>query len=314
VDRPATQANPRRYRPAASARRYFTTNTVAPEAPAWAPFKSRVFRWLWIGVLISWTGTWMQTVGGQWLVVDAPNASRAVGPALAGVVIAHFRGVPVVFALNAASVIFLAVALLLWHRESAEPTSRERFVSALRAGGRYVWHEPVVRRIMLRAIMFVAPAMGLWAQLPVIASQHLRVGTDGFGALFAALGTGAIVGALLLGRLKNNMSINGILTAGAVLYAAALAVIIFVPSFPIALATLVLSGVAWMAITSTLQAEMQLVLPGWVRDRGMALYTVTFMGSQTAGALICGVFRSAGDGVHLPPVARLQPLMSCTGG
>jgi predicted MFS family arabinose efflux permease len=204
-------------------------------------------------------------------------------------------------ALNAASVIFLAVALLLWHRESAEPTSRERFVSALRAGGRYVWHEPVVRRIMLRAIMFVAPAMGLWAQLPVIASQHLRVGTDGFGALFAALGTGAIVGALLLGRLKNNMSINGILTAGAVLYAAALAVIIFVPSFPIALATLVLSGVAWMAITSTLQAEMQLVLPGWVRDRGMALYTVTFMGSQTAGALICGVFRSAGDGSTCPP-------------
>jgi hypothetical protein len=69
------------------------------------------------------------------------NVSRAVGPALACVVIAHFGGVPVVFALNAASVIFLAVALLLWHLESAEPTSRERFVSALRAGGRYVRHE-----------------------------------------------------------------------------------------------------------------------------------------------------------------------------
>jgi MFS family permease len=345
--------------------------------------------------LISWTGTWMQTVGAQWLLVDAPNAavlvslvqaattlpvmmlalpggvladsfdrrwllfaiqvyffvvgillavltaagqmppalliaftfllgagaavqlptwaatvpelvprtqlraasrldlvsvnvSRAVGPALAGVVIAHFGGVPVVFALNAASVIFLAVALLLWRRRSAEPTSRERFVPALRAGGRYVWHEPVVRRIMLRAIMFVTPAMGLWALLPLIASQHLRVGADGFGALFAALGTGAIVGALLLGRLKT-VSTNAILTAGAVLYAAALAVIILAPSFPIALATLVLSGVAWMAMTSTLQAEMQLVLPGWVRARGMALYTVTFMGSQTAGALLWGL-------------------------
>ena len=42
-------------------------------------------------------------------------------------------------------------------------------------------------------------------------------------------------------------------------------------------------------MTSTLQAEMQLVLPGWVRARGMALYTVTFMGSQTAGALLWGV-------------------------
>jgi MFS family permease len=370
--------------------------TSVTESAPWAPFRNRAFRWLWIGVLISWTGTWMQTLGAQWLVVDQPNAaalvslvqaaitlpvmmlalpggvladsfdrrwllfviqvyffvvgillavltaagqmppalliaftfllgagaavqlpswaatvpelvprtqlraasrldlvsvnvSRAVGPALAGVVIAHFGGVPVVFALNAASVVFLAVALLLWRRSSPAPASRERFVPALRAGGRYVWHEPVVRRIMLRAILFVAPAMGLWALLPVIASQHLGVGADGYGALFAALGTGAILGALLLGRVKTTVSINGILTAGAVLYAAALVVIILVPSFAIALATLVLSGVAWMAMTSTLQAEMQLVLPGWVRARGMALYTVTFMGSQTAGALIWGL-------------------------
>jgi len=368
---------------------------VAPEAPAFAPFQNRAFRWLWIGVLISWTGTWMQAVGAQWLVVDAPNAatlvslvqaattlpvmmlalpggvladsfdrrwllfaiqvyffgvgillaaltaagqmppalliaftfllgagaavqlptwaatvpelvprtqlraasrldlvsvnvSRAVGPALAGVVIAHLGGVPVVFALNAASVIFLAVALLLWRRRSAEVTSRERFVPALRAGGRYVWHEPVVRRIMLRAIFFVAPAMGLWALLPVIASQHLHVGADGFGALFAALGTGAIIGALLLGRLKTGVPTNGVLTAGGLLYAAALAVIILVPSFPVALSILIISGVAWMAMTSTLQAEMQLVLPGWVRARGMALYTMIFMGSQTAGALLWG--------------------------
>ncbi len=159
---------------------------------------------------------------------------------------------------------------------------------ALRAGGRYVWHEPVVRRILLRALIFVAPAMGLWALLPVIASQHLGVGADGFGALFAALGTGAILGALLLGRLKTGVSTNGILTAGGLLYAATLAVIILVSSFPIALATLVVSGVAWMAMTSTLQSETQLVLPAWVRARGMGLYTVNFMGSQTVGALIWG--------------------------
>jgi MFS family permease len=135
--------------------------------------------------------------------------------------------------------------------------------------------------------MFVVPATGLWALLPVIASQHLGLGADGFGLLFAALGTGAILGALILGRVKTT-SANGILLAAGVLYAMALAVIILVPNFAVALALLVLSGVAWMAITSTLQTEMQLVLPGWVRARGMALYTVIFMGSQTGGALIWG--------------------------
>jgi MFS family permease len=366
------------------------------DSSAWAPLRRRAFRWLWLGVLISWTGTWMQTVGAQWLVVDASNAavlvslvqaattlpvmllalpggvladsfdrrwllftvqvyffivgillavltafgqmppvlllgftfllgvgtavqlpgwgatvpelvprtqlraasrldlvsvnvSRAVGPALAGLVIAHLGGVPVVFALNAMSVVVLAIALLLWRRPQPDLPSRERFVPALRAGGRYVWHEPVVRRILLRAIMFVVPAVALWALLPLIATQHLQVGADGYGALFGALGVGAILGAWVLGRVTTSRSTNGILTAAGVLYAAALALVIVVPSFLAALATLVLSGMGWMAVTSTLQAEIQLVLPAWVRARGIAIYTVTFTGSLTAGALLCGL-------------------------
>ena len=398
------------------------TPTGEPAPPAadsttWAPLRNRAFRWLWMGVLISWVGTWMQTVGAQWLLVDAPNAatlvsfvaaantlpvmllalpggvladsfdrrwllfsiqayfviigillavltavgqmppalliaftfllgagaavqlptwgatlpelvprtqlraasrldlvgvnvSRAVGPALAGLIIAHLGGVPVVFAANAASVVFLAVALLAWRRPQSDLSSRERFVPALRAGGRYVWHEPIVRRLLLRVIVFVTPAMALWALLPLIASQHLRVGADGYGALFAALGLGAILGALVLGRVRTNLSINGILAVAVTLYAAALAVIILVASFPAALATLVLSGLAWMAVTSTLQSELQLILPLWVRARGVAVYTVTFMGSQTAGALLWG---GLADRVGLRPTLLLAAVVVLAG-
>ena len=382
-----------------------THTAAALDSGALAPLRQRAFRWLWIGVLISWTGTWMQTVGAQWLLVDAPNAavlvslvqaattlpvmlfalpggvladsfdrrwllfsiqayffvlgtvlavltalgqmppalliaftflfgvgaaiqlptwasnipelvpraqlraasrldlvgvnvSRAIGPAIGGVVIAHFGGVPVVFALNALSVLFLAVALLRWRRPPAEVRRRERFVRALRAGGRYVWHEPVVRRILLRVIIFVAPAVAMWALLPVIASQHLGLQADGYGALFGALGAGAILGAVLLGRIKNRVSTNAILAGGAALYGAALALLILVPSFLAALGTLILSGIAWMAVTSTLQAELQLILPGWVRARGIAIFTVTFMASQTGGALLWGLIA---DQVGLRP-------------
>jgi MFS family permease len=370
---------------------------AAADSSAWAPLRHRAFRWLWLGMLFSWTGTWMLNAGAQWLVVHAPNAaalvslvqasstlpvmllalpggvladsfdrrwllfsvqayvfivgillavltaagqmppalllaftfalaaglalrlptwgatipelvprtqlraasrldlvsvnvSMAIGPALAGLVIAHLGGVPVVFALNAISVLFLAIALLSWRRPQAGlGNGREHFVLALRAGGRYVWHDPVVRRILLRAIIFVAPATALWALLPVIATQRLGLGADGFGALFGALGVGAIVGALVLPRLGTPLSTNGILGAAGVLYAAALAVIVLVPSFPAALATLVVAGVAWMAATSTLVSELQLVLPIWVRARGVAIYAITFAGSQAAGALIWGL-------------------------
>jgi MFS family permease len=371
--------------------------TVAADAPPWAPLRHRAFRWLWAGVLVSWTGTWMQTVGAQWLLVDAPNAaalvslvqaanalpvmllalpggvladsfdrrwllftvqayfctvgialavltaagqmppalliaftfalgagaavqlpgwgatvpelvprselraasrldlvgvnvSRAVGPALAGVVIAHLGGVPIVFAVNALSVVPFAAALLFWRRPQSDvDIPRERFVPALRAGGRYVVHEPVVHRLLLRALTFVVPAVALWALLPVIASRRLGLGADGYGALFGALGLGAILGALLLARVRDRLSTNGVLTAAGVAFAAALAAVVSVRSFPLGLVTLVVAGMAWMAVTSTLQAELQLVLPGWVRARGVAIYTVVFMGSQAGGSVLWGL-------------------------
>jgi MFS family permease len=239
------------------------------------------------------------------------NLSRTIGPALAGLVIAHLGGVPVVFALNALSVVFLAIALLLWRQpRSGVDSPRERFLPALLAGGRYAWHQPLVQRLLLRAILFVAPATALWALLPIVASQRLGLEADGYGALFAALGVGAIAGALILGRVRSRASTNGMLGMGGVLYAAALAAVVVVPSFPAAVAALVFAGLAWMAVTSTLQAELQLGLPVWVRARSLAIYTVTFMGSQAAGALLWGV---AADRVGLQPTVLLAAVLVLAG-
>jgi predicted MFS family arabinose efflux permease len=240
------------------------------------------------------------------------NLARSVGPALAGLVIAYLGGVPVVFALYAASVVVFAVALLFWRRPQAESERRrERFLPALRAGSRYVWHEPIVRRILLRTILFITPAMALWALLPLIASQRLGLGADGYGALFGALGLGAIVGVVVLGRVRDRLSTNGMLGAAGVLYAAALAAIILAPSFPAALVTLVLAGLAWMAVTSTLAAELQLFLPVWVRARGLAVYVVVFTGSMTAGALVWGL---VAERIGLQPTFLIAAIVVLAGG
>src|ERR687884_2344163 len=52
--------------------------SAAPGSSPWGPLRRPAFRWLWLGVLISTIGTWMQTVGAQWLVVDKPNAAVLV--------------------------------------------------------------------------------------------------------------------------------------------------------------------------------------------------------------------------------------------
>jgi MFS family permease len=121
----------------------------------------------------------------------------------------------------------------------------------------------------------------------------LGLGADGYGALFGALGLGAIVGAFVLGQVRDRLSTNGLLTAAGVLYAAALAVIVLTLSVPAALAMLVLAGVAWMAMTSTLAAELQLFLPVWVRARALAVFMLTFTGSMTVGALVWGLVAEA---------------------
>lgn len=376
--------------------------SVAPDdSSPWAPLRHRVFRWLWLGMLFSWIGTWMQTVGAQWLLVDDPNAAilvslvqvattlplmllalpggvladsfdrrrllltvqaylfvigillaaltaaglmrpalllaftfaigvgaavqlptwqammpelvprsqlraatrmdlvsvngaRSIGPALAGLVIAYLGGVPVVFALYAVCAVVFAAALFFWRRPAAGAGNRrERFVPALRAGGRYVWHEPVVRRILLRVMVFVTPAMAMWTLLPLIASQRLGLGAAAYGALFGAFGVGAILGAVVLGRVRDHLSTNGLLTVAGSVYATGSASLVLIPGLPAALVTLVLAGLAWMAVASTFAAELQLFLPGWVRARGFALYMVTFTGSMTLGALLWGLVAEA---------------------
>ncbi|HEY5473987.1 MAG TPA: MFS transporter, partial [Candidatus Limnocylindrales bacterium] len=216
------------------------------------------------------------------------NVARAVGPAIAGLVIAAF-GVPPVFAVNAACTMFLILAILAWRREPTVTTRvRERFLPALRAGGRYVRHEPVVRLILIRLAMFVAPATAMWALLPLIAHRQLGLGADGYGVLFAAVGLGAILAAFTMGRIKQHISANTVLSLVALAYAIAFALTMVVPGLLGALPLLFVLGFAWTATVSTLNAELQLYLPGWVRARAIAVYLMTFTGAQAVASPIWG--------------------------
>lgn len=215
------------------------------------------------------------------------NVARAAGPAIAGLIIATW-GVPPVFAFTALCAAVLATVLLAWRRPSSLGGDRERFLPALRAGGRYVRHEPVVRVILGRLALFVAPAAALWALLPLIASQRLGLQAGGYGLLFAALGAGAVLGALTLGRVNQHLSSNALLSVVGLLYAAALAGTMLAPGLAVAIPLLVVAGFSWTATVSTVNAELQLFLPGWVRARAIAVYLMSFLGTMAVASPIWG--------------------------
>ena len=130
------------------------------------------------------------------------NLARAVGPAIAGVLIAR-AGVGAVFALNTATFLVFGLVVAAWHPPAGTTAQLpERFASALRAGERYVRYSPVVRRILVRSALFLVPASALWALLPLVASQRLGLGANGYGLLLGALGVGAVAGAFMLPRVR----------------------------------------------------------------------------------------------------------------
>jgi MFS family permease len=239
------------------------------------------------------------------------NAARAVGPAVAGLLIAHV-GVAAVFAFNALSYVVFAVVLAVWRTDhGGERAVPERFTSALRAGDRYARHSPVVRRLLLRGGLFLVPGTALWALLPLVANRRLGMGSSGYGLLLAALGIGAIGGALLLSRVRARWRGNPLLMAASIGYGVCLAVVGAVRNPVVVTLALLPAGAIWTAVLSSLNAEMQMFLPAWVRARGISIYQVVFAGGQALGALLWGV---VADVLDLPVAHLIAAALMVVGG
>lgn len=216
------------------------------------------------------------------------NIARAVGPAIAGILIAHL-GVGAVFAINAGTFLVYGIVVALWRPSSdITPQLPERFLSALRAGGRYVRYAPVVRRILFRTALFLVPASALWGLLPLVASRHLGLGSGGYGLLLGALGVGAIAGATVLSRARAQLSANGLVGLAGAVFGAVLVVVALLHSTIGVVLFLIPAGVAWVGMLATINTSLQLFLPAWVRARGLSVYQMVLFGSQGLGALVWG--------------------------
>jgi predicted MFS family arabinose efflux permease/quinol monooxygenase YgiN len=220
------------------------------------------------------------------------NVSRSVGPALAGFIVAA-AGPGVVFILNAVSFLAVIAALKRWQSTPvASELPAERVVGAIRAGLRYARHSPELRAVLIRGAAFFVFASASWALLPLVVRLELKSGPGTYGLFLACLGVGAIAGALLLPRVRTRLSRDGIVAGATGLYAIAMLALAHSVSVYEAGAAMVLTGLAWISVVSSLMTAAQTALPGWVRARGLALFWVVFMGGMAAGSAIWGQIAS----------------------
>jgi MFS family permease len=223
------------------------------------------------------------------------NASRIVGPLLAGALIASF-GSAYVFVLNAILSVVSALVLMRWKREHVQsPLGRERLVSAMRVGVQFVSQSGRLKAVLLRISIFFFHSTALMALLPLVA-RGLHGGDAGtFTLLLAAMGAGAIFATLFLPRLRQAMARDTLVIGGTVLQAAATAAIAFSPNAYFAAPAMCIAGMAWITTANSLSVSAQLALPDWVRARGMATYQMAVMGASALGAALWGQVATLGS-------------------
>ncbi|MEO6409817.1 MAG: MFS transporter [Burkholderiaceae bacterium] len=216
------------------------------------------------------------------------NMSRIVGPIVAGALIASL-GSAYVFLLNAAISIASGIFILRWRSErkvSALPG--ERFLGAMRVGMQYVRQSRRMHAILLRIFSFFFQAAALTALLPLLARALPGGDAATFTLLLAAMGAGAVLVALNMGRVRQWASGDALIRNGALLQAAATAAMAFAPSVWVALPLMFVSGIATICVANALSVSAQLALPNWVRARGMSIYQMSLMGGGAIGAGIWG--------------------------
>jgi MFS family permease len=216
------------------------------------------------------------------------NISRAVGPAIGGLILS-FSAPWAVFLLNALSVLGVACVLWRWHPPPAKQSlPPEQFYPAIRAGLRYVRAAPLLRAVLLRAIAFFLFGSAGWALLPLVARKDLALGPGGYGILLTSIGVGAVGGALLLPRLRKRAGPDRLVVAASLLFALTLLALAYVRHFWLLVAALLFTGLAWIAVLSTLNVAAQRTAAGWVKARALAAYLTAFFGSMAVGSAFWG--------------------------
>ena len=218
----------------------------------------------------------------------AINASRAIGPAIAGVLVAAV-GPWLVFILNALSYIGIVAVLVQWRREHHKSSlPAERFVSAIRIGMRFVMHAPPLKVVLIRGGGFFLFASATWSLFPLIVRRELQRGPEVYGLLLTCIGIGAVAGAMVLPRIRAKLSRDVLVAGASALYALAALALAHVQNLALLAVAMLATGMAWISILSALQVSAQMALPPWVRARGLAAFLVVFMGGMALGSILWG--------------------------
>jgi MFS family permease len=217
------------------------------------------------------------------------NASRVIGPAIAGVVIAVV-GVGACFLVNTISFVAVLVGLLLMRVSELvpveRPAQRPTLFAGIREGIAFAVADTRVRVVLVLVTVVSTVGFNFHVILPLLASDTLDTGPEVFGLLSAAFGLGALVGALMtaaLGRASWKLFLLGMAT-----FSVSLLALAPVREAWLAAVLLFVTGVSFTLWTSNANTILQLSAPDALRGRVVSLFLFAFAGFAPLGGLLSG--------------------------
>ncbi len=215
------------------------------------------------------------------------SGAGALGPAIGGILIA-IAGPTWVFGLNVIVFAAAILALRVWKPAPLTGLPHEHIVSAMRLGFQYMRYDRPLKVVIGKIIPFALAAVALISLLPAVARFRLEAGPATFGLLSGAGGVGAVLALLVMPSIRRRVGPDFIVLGSMLIEAAVFVVLASTTNLGVAAGVIMVAGAATLAIVSTVMTVLQVVLPSWIRGRGVALFLLAVQGSFAVGALIWG--------------------------
>ena len=214
------------------------------------------------------------------------NLAQMIGPPI-GVAVLVALGMAGCFGLNGLSFLVVIAVLGLMRVPSPAPATRERILTELRGGLRYVRHGGALLALTVLAFATTSLALPLrtFLVLPVFALDDAHLGW-----MLAALGAGSVVGALIVAWLGKFEHMGRTLLLAQVVFGGLVAAFALLPTTGFSYVLLFLGGAALLMIFSLTNSLVQLTVPDELRGRVISIYLMAFRGGMPLGSLVSGYF------------------------
>lgn len=216
------------------------------------------------------------------------NAARALGPAIAGALIAYWNAASVFVVITICLALVIGLVASFTPRHAPQSLPSETFGGGLRSGVRYIRHSSVLTGALKQVFVFTLSASALWALMPLVAKHELGLDAGGYGMLMGFLGAGAVIGAFNLTGMYRRFPLRVLIVSGALGFALATLVAAVSHSRVAVCGTLMIAGMSWMAVNATISTVVQTCAANWVRARVASVYLLTLMGAMAIGGAIWG--------------------------